>query len=374
LTLVRKECIHFWRDWVMTAFTLTLPVLQLVLLAHATGSGIYDLCVAVLDLDRSQTSRELVTALDTHRRLRACLYPETMAETRRILDQGDAILAVTIPNGFASDVQSISQVPTVQFIADASNHVPASQALRAAREAVAAFTADHLARHPAGSASAYTPSVAMPIELRTAVRFNPDLDTRFFTIPAQVGFIVYQVTLVVASVGLARERELGTLEQLLVVPLRRIELVVGKALPALLIGAINFLLMLGVAVFIFGLPMRGSLALLFILTVVFILTEIGYGILISGIARTQQQAILLVFVLAMVDMAFSGYLVRVKNLPVTLQAIAQVVPFHHYLVMIRGVMLKGAGLNSLWPHAVAMALLGVVVSAVAVHNLSRSLD
>lgn len=140
------------------------------------------------------------------------------------------------------------------------------------------------------------------IDLRTTVHFNPELDVRFFTVSAQLGFIVYQVTLVVASVGLARERELGTLEQLMVVPLRRIELVIGKAIPAIIIGMVNFLIILAVAGF--GMPMRGSLSLFLALTLLFIATEIGYGILISGIARTQQQAVLFVFVLAIVDMTF----------------------------------------------------------------------
>jgi len=206
------------------------------------------------------------------------------------------------------------------------------------------------------------------------VRFNPTFNFRYFSIPAQVGFIIYQVTLTVASIGLARERELGTLEQLIVMPLRRIELVIGKAIPALLIGVLNFLLMLAVAVFVFQVPMRGSLSLLFLLTLLFVTVEIGYGILISGIARTQQQAILLVFVLAMVDMAFSGYMVRVKHLPAVLQAIANMIPFHHYLTIIRGVMLKGAGLDVLWPQAAAVLLIGLLVTAVAVRNLSRSLD
>jgi ABC-2 type transport system permease protein len=132
--------------------------------------------------------------------------------------------------------------------------------------------------------------------------------------------------------------------------------------------------MLAVAVFAFGVPMRGSLPLLCILTLLFVVAEIGYGMFISGVARTQQQAILFVFVLAMVDMTFSGYLVRVKHLPVALQAIAQVVPFRHYLAIIRGVMLKGVGLDALWTHAAAMLLTGLLVTAVAVRNLSRSLD
>jgi ABC-2 type transport system permease protein len=352
----------------MTTFILTLPALQLVLLAHTTGSGISDLRVAVLDLDRSAASRQLATLLDARRELVIGHRPATLADTRRLLDQGEATLAVIIPRGLAADVADVTRTPRIQLIIDGSQRVSASYALRVARETVSEFVAGQASELAASQAA------ASPIDLRVTVRFNPAFDVRFYTVPAQVGFIVYQVTLAVASIGLARERELGTLEQLIVMPLRRLELVVGKAIPALVIGALNFTLMLGVAVFAFGVPVRGSLSLLFTLTLLFIVAEIGYGILISSIARTQQQAILLVFVLAMVDMTFSGFLVQIKNLPVALQAIAQVVPFRHYLTVVRGVMLKGAGLDALWPHAVAMLLIGLLVTTIAALNLSRSLD
>ena len=372
--LVLKEIIQLRRDWLMTAFILTLPVLQLVLLAHATGSRISDLRVAVLDFDRSSASRQLINALDTRRELDVCHFPAALADTRRLLDRGEATLVVIIPAGLAADMADVARTPRVQLIADASNNIPASIALGAAREAVADFAVNGSAELAEALAAEYGPVDAPSVDLRTTVRFNPAFNVRFFTVPAQVGFIVYQVTLTVASIGLARERELGTLEHLMVMPLRRIELVIGKGIPALVIGALNFLLVLAVSVFAFRVPMRGSLPLLLALTLLFIATEIGYGIFISSIARTQQQAILLVFVLAMVDMTFSGYLVRVKNLPITLQAIAQVVPFQHYLTIIRGVMLKEAGLNALWPHAAAMLLMGLLVTSVAVRCLGRSLD
>jgi ABC-2 type transport system permease protein len=367
--LVLKEFIQFSRDWLMTTFMLTLPVVQLVLMAQSTGSRISNLCAAVLDLDRSTASRQLVTALDTRQELNVCYFPDTLSDTRRLLDQGETTLAVIIPAGFAADIDDISQTPQLQLIADASSSVPARYALSGAQEAVAAFTAD-LAK----DLGLFSQDSASVIDLRTTIRFNPKLNVKFSTVSAQLGFIVYQVTLVVASVGLARERELGTLEQLMVVPLRRIELVIGKAIPALIIGMVNFSIILTVAVFGFGVPMRGSLLSFFVLTSLFVAAEIGYGILISGIARTQQQAVLFVFVLAMVDMTFSGYMVRVENLPAALQTIAQVVPFRHYLAIVRGMMLKGTGLDVLWPHAAAMSLIGLLVTTVAVRNLSRSLD
>jgi ABC-2 type transport system permease protein len=363
--LVLKEFIQFARDWLMTTFILTLPILQLILLAQATSSRISDLCMAVLDFDRSGESRRLVVALDNQRELNVCYFPKTLEDSRFLLDQGKATLAVVIPAGFAADLADASKEPHVQLAADASNSLPGSIALRAANGAIIEFAANRAAERGA--------TVISPVDLRTTVRFNPDLNARLFSMPAQVGFIIYQVTLTITSIGLARERELGTLEQLLVVPLRRVELVIGKAIPALIVGIVNFLCLLAVTVCFFGVP-QGSLPLLFALTLIFIVAEIGYGIFISSIARTQQQAILLVFVLAMVDMTFSGYMVRVKNLPLVLQIIARVVPFSHYLEIIRGVMLKGAGLDVLWPHAAAMAAIGMLVITVAVRSLGRSLD
>ena len=364
--LVYKEFVQFFRDRALAALILMLPVLQLVLLGRTSGERISDLGVALVDLDRSPLSRRLAMMVDSRRELAVTHYPSTLAEAERLLDRGDVVLVVGIPVDFAADLRAPTATPFVQLIAGATNTVPASTALNAARETLADLAADVTQRAPRVPGP--------PIDLRFTVRFNPTSNHQFFTVPAQVGFIVYQVTLSITSIAFARERELGTLEQLLVMPVRRVELAIGKAIPALVIGAVNFLLMLGVAVFYFQVPMRGSLFLLVGLTLLFILAEIAYGTLISAVAHTQQQAILLVFVLAMVDMTFSGYLVRVKHLPPVLRSIAQVVPFSHYLTIIRRIMLKGAGLGALWPHAAAIAGMGGLVLLVAVRSLSRRLD
>lgn len=364
--LVWKELIQLRRDWVMAAFILTLPVLQLILLARATTSSIDNLSVAVLDRDRTSVSRRVVTSLRNKEELKIRHVPATLAQAQRLLDQGDAVLAVVIPEDFSAALERPSEAAAIQLIADGSNDLVADVALGAAREALVDLVGEEAGSDPRADAS--------PIELRTAVRYNPTFDIKQFTVSAQVGFIVYQVTLAVASIGLARERELGTLEQLIVMPLRRLELVIGKAIPALIVGMVNFFLMLGVAVFGFGVPVRGSLLLLVGVTFLFVAVQIGYGILISGAAHTQQQAILLVFVLAMVDMAFSGYLVPIKNLPALLQTFAQIVPLRHYLTVLRGVMLKGAGLGALWQHVAAMVVIGSVIAALAVRNSTRSLD
>jgi ABC-2 type transport system permease protein len=200
------------------------------------------------------------------------------------------------------------------------------------------------------------------------------MDFRDFSIPAQLGFITYQVTLAVASLGLARERELGTLEQLMVSPLRRLELAVGKGLPAMVVGILNFVVMWIIGLLLFQVPMNGSMALLVFLTVIFVTTVVNWGLVISAVSRTQQQAILLVFILAMVEITFSGFMVPIDNMPPLLQAIARFAPLQHYLIIIRSIMLKGAGLQELLPQVVALAALNVVLGMVSIGIVTRRLE
>jgi len=369
--LIRKELIQLGRDVMLTVFIVTLPALQLILLARSTTASIVGLDVAVVDRDRTSASRRLLEALGNKEELEIYGLCPTVNEANRLLDRGAAILTVVIPEGFsrAASMPGSSRATeplAVQLIVDGSNDLIADIALGAARQAVTDVVAD-----AAGGVGSSTASL---VDLRTTVRFNPTFDVKLFTVPAQVGFIVYQVTLAVASIGLARERELGTLEQLMVMPLTRLELVIGKALPALIAGMLNFLVMLAVAVWGFGVPVRGSVWLLLGLTLLFVMAEIGFGIVISGLAQTQQQAILFVFALAMLDMAFSGYLVPIKSLPAGLALLARAAPLNHYLTIMRSVMLRGAGLRAVWPHAAAMAVVGLVVTALAVRNVSRRLD
>jgi ABC-2 type transport system permease protein len=308
----------------------------------------------------------LVANLDNSEELEVRYHVDDPDEIRRLLDEGRARLAVIIPAGFARDLNEARTSVPMQVIADATNTMAASVALNAASGVLGRFSAD--------LASSWGVVVPEFIDFRTNVRFNPTMDLRPHSIPAQLGFITYQVTLAVASLGLARERELGTLEQLMVTPLRRLELTVGKGVPAMAIGALNFGLMWIISLTVFDVPMNGSPLLLAGLALLFIATEVGWGLAISAISRTQQQAILFVFIQAMVDMAFSGFLVPVKNMPSWLQIISRVVPLQHFLTLIRSIMLRGAGLAQLWPHAVAMFALCVIMGAVAWRTVARRLE
>jgi ABC-2 type transport system permease protein len=373
--IVVKEFIQFIRDRLLIVFLFTFPVMQLVLVAQATGSGVSDLPTAVLDGDRSQTSRGLARALDNTEELKLCCFPGTVAEVEWLLDDGSAGLALIIPPNFERDLLDAraATVPTLQLLADGSNSIAGGTALRTAEGAIQSYLAPLHSRRTQvqGLAAAGQPG---PLDVRVSIRFNPSLDTRKYAIPAQFAFIVYQVTLIVAALGLARERELGTLEQLSVTPLRRFELLTGKAIPAAAIGFVDFIIMLVVVVRIYDIPMLGSWPLLFLLSALFIAAETSWGLMLSAFSRTQQQAVLFIFLLAVTEIMLSGYMVPVQRLPLGLQAISLFSPIRHYMVILRAIMLKGAGLAALWRETLALLVLGIGVAVFATRSVMRSID
>jgi ABC-2 type transport system permease protein len=335
-------------------------------MAQSIERGVSEQPVAIVDLDRSRLSRQLVAGLDNSEDLYVQYHVENLDEMRQLLDTGQARLAVVIPAGFAEELTSSGSPQQVQVIADATNRMAAAVTMSAAVDGVNRFSA--------GLAASHGMVIPEIIDFRTDVRFNPTMDFQDFTIPAQLGFIIYQVTLAVASLGLARERELGTLEQLMVTPLHRLELILGKGTPAIAIGSLNFAVMWIISLTVFRVPMNGSPFLFLVLTTLFITTVVGWGLIISAISRTQQQAILFVFILAMVEMTFSGYIVSLDNMPNLLQAISRLAPLQHYLVIVRSIMLKGAGLDELWPQAAALVVLCLAIWSVALHRVARRVE
>ena len=364
--LIVKELIQFRRDRVLALFILLAPALQLLLLAQSIERGITEQPVVILDFDHSRLSRQLMANLDNTEELEVRFLVDSPDEMHRMLDEGKARLAVVIPAGFAEGLTSAYSSQAIQVIADATNTMAASITMSAASGVANRFSAEL-----AGSFGWVVPEF---IDFRTNVRFNPTMDVRAYSIPAQLGFITYQVTLAVAALGLARERELGTLEQLIVSPLRRFELTMGKGIPAGTIGTGNFAVMLVISLAVFQVPMNGSFALLGTLTLLFVAAVVSWGLVISSISRTQQQAILFVFIQAMVDMTFSGFMVPVKNMPPLLQAISRFVPLQHYLTGVRSIMLKGAGLNEIWPQMIALLLLGLGMGILALRSVARRLE
>ncbi|MHB0877474.1 MAG: ABC transporter permease [Anaerolineae bacterium] len=363
INLATKEFIQLIRDRMMTVFIVLLPVSQLVLLAQAIGHGVNNLSLAIVDYDRSADSRALSLALDSMEQLNWRYSPADEDELALLLDEGRATVGLVIPSGFAANL-AVGRFQALQVAIDGSNSAVAGSARSYVEGAVAEYGRRELLGEGGGAG----------VDLRSIALYNPGLQSRYYTIPAQIGFIIYQMTLAVAALMLARERELGTLEQLLVTPLRSFELITGKAVLAWFVGGFNFLFMYWIATTVFDVPMRGSFLLLLGFSLLFVWVMICFGVLISSVSRNQQQAILYVFLLAVWDSALSGYLVPVRNMPTLFRALAEVSPLQHYLVIVRTLMLKGAGIESLWPHAAAMLATGTVVGLVALRSARRLLE
>jgi ABC-2 type transport system permease protein len=368
--LAIKELIQLWRDKMILLFVLLGPVSELALVAWATSGDIEHLPTAIVDRDRTGASRALVRALENTETFDADYYPLDEAVARDLVDSGTALVAVLIPPGFQEQLLTPGNQTQVQIILDGAEPSAARVAEMSAQGAIAAY-AQQIALERFGTVADQWGEV-IRVEMR--VWFNEELKTSHYEVPSELGFMLAGVALMLASLGIARERELGTLEQLMVTPLRSTELIFGKALPVLVLSYINFLVMLCLVVFVFRVPMRGSWSLLLIIAFFYLLIEMVWGLMISAVSKTQVQALLLAFTLMMVEVVFSGYAFPVENMPWLLQRFANFVPIKHWLLILRNILLKGAGLDIFWKELLSLAALGLVINVVTIFFLRRRLE
>jgi ABC-2 type transport system permease protein len=368
LNLVRKELLQFRRDRLLTPFILLGPVFQLVLLANATSTDVSNLRVGFLDQDRTALSRELITAFANSSQLSLWGAVSSPDEGRHRIESEQVDLILIIPPDFAADVTALRR-PQVQVIIDGSNGVVGAALTRTAQGILSQFQVHQLRQM--GLATGLDD---VGIDLRAVVYYNPELNYRFSALPAQLGFIVYIVTMLVASLGISRERERGTMEQLSVTPLRRSELMIGKAIPTLVIALADFAIMLTLVTQLFGVPLRGSALLLLATTALYVLVEMNVGLVISSLATSQQQSLLMVFLLGVLNVAFSGYLVPVKNMPWLLNKMSYLFPVQHYVNIVKQIMLKGADAVDIAADIAALLVLGTVIVGAAYNVVQRRLD
>ncbi len=370
--LMIKDLQQFLRDRVLLSFVLIGPTLLLLMLGQGTAAEASHLPMAVVDEDRTSASRQLIVALQNLEELDASHYLDDVEEAAQLLDGGRITLAVVIPRGFGAALESPRERASIQLLVDGSNIVAAYAALGAAEGTINDFGQEIIVERgelPKGG----NPSLAL-LDLRTTTRFNQEMKHGYYLLPAQLSVVVHLVTLLVASVGIVRERETGTLEQLMVTPLRRLEFIIGKATLPTIVAFVDFLAMLGIVVWVFGVPVRGSLALLLAVTLLFIMAQLTWGLVISAVSATQQQAVLLIFMIGILNVGFSGYLVAVENMPLLMQWASAFFPIRHYLSAMRSIMLKGATLNDLKPQLFALAILGIASLVLSVRSFRKRLE
>lgn len=364
--LIWKEMIELGRDPRLLFIVIVAPILQLFLLAYAASTDIREVPVLIVDADRSAASRDLVARFAAAPTFTIANVVSSPNEIDEYLDYGRAWLAVTIPRGFGEGVHGASP-QTIQIVADGSDANSAGVAVGYASNLLAQYSVRLVARQ--GSARP-TPL----IDPRIRVWFNPQLESRHFMIPGVIALLLLVVTTNLSSMGIVREKEIGTLEQLNVTPLSRSELIVGKLLPYALIGMVEVGLVISVAIFWFEVPMRGSVLLLLAMSAVYLLTTLGLGLFVSTISATQQQAMMTTTFFFLLPMVYlSGFVFPIENMPVAIQWLTYVIPLRYFLVIVRGIFLKGVGLETFWPEALALAGWGVVILALAIVRSSKRL-
>lgn len=371
--VIIKEFLQLRQDRRMIPAMVVGPIFQLLALGFAANLDVTDIPLLLVDHDRTAASRRLVERFTASGYFQLVGRAETAREIEPWLIDGRAQVALVIDGGYGRAIASAGR-PRVQLIADGTDANSAVVGMGYAAAIVARAGAELVSQRLQAS-GAFAGGRPGRIELIPRIWYNPDLRSRWFYVPAVLAMVMMLVTMILPSMAIVREKEIGTLEQLIVTPLRSWQLVLGKLTPYAVIGMFDMFLIVGVAMAIFGVPLRGSLALLAALTLLFLMTTLGLGLMASSMVRTQQQAMMFATFALMVPMIYlSGLIFPIENMPVPIQYATYVIPVRYYAHIIRGIFLKGSGLAVLWPDALVLFGIGAVLLTLASLRFRKSLD
>ncbi len=369
--LIRKEFIQILRDPRTLMLVLVMPVMQLLLLGYAATNDVRNVPLAVFDQDHGVAARRLLDAYRAADYFRISYEVDSETELRTLIDSGEARAGIIIPPHYTDDVSGAGTAQ-VAFILDGSDPTVASTALAAAQFIAQELATQVQAARLASSGSAQTG--LMPVEVRTQVWYNPDMVSAFFMVPGVIGQILYALTSVLTATAIVRERERGTIEQLIVTPIRSWELMLGKILPYVMLAFFNTLEVLALGVLLFDVPIRSSLTVIMLLSGLFLFSGLGIGLFASTIANTQQEAMLMVFMSLLPAIFVSGYFFPIEAMPAVLQWFSYLVPLRYYLIIIRSLLIKGVGVASLQTEIFALAAFGIGIMALAVSRFRKTLE
>jgi drug efflux transport system permease protein len=363
--LMRKELLELRQDPRLFGIVIIAPILQLTMLGYAATTDVKNIPLVVVDQDRSPESRDLISRFEASDNFVVIAAASSVRDVDEWLDRGRAWMALDIPSDYGERVRR-GQATSVQVVADGTDANSTNVALGYAGTLIAQYSRDLAAPHGDGT---NLPLVGADVR----VWFNPRLESRDFMIPGILALLLLAVTMNLSSMAIVRERELGTLEQLNVTPLRRSELIAGKLLPYAFVGMIDVLLVIAVAVGWFHVPLRGSLLLLLAMCAVYLLTTLGLGLFVSTISSTQQQAMITASFFFLLPMVFlSGFIFPIENMPKVIQPFTFLIPLRYFLVILRDIFLKGVGLETFWREALAMFAWGTAVLVLATLRSSKT--
>jgi len=368
--VVVKEFIQLFRDRRMKAIVFVIPIMQLIVFGYAVTTDVNDIRTAIYDLDRTAESRELFRRLEASGYFSIRYSVQSPAEIQELLDRGKITAAIQVNRGFSADIKRKQQTG-IQILVDGTDSNTATVAMDYANRIILKYARD------LGTSALLISPLPAPvrggIELNALAWYNPELKSKNYNVPGVIAFVIMLTCLLLTSMAVVREREIGTMEQLMVTPIRPLELILGKTIPFALIGFFDMLLVTAVAFLKFDIPMKGSFALLIAATAVYLLSVLGMGLFISTIAKTQQQALMATFLFYVPAVLLSGFMFPVDNMPEVIQYGTYLNPLRYFLVIIRGIFLKGNGIAVLWPQMAALLVLGLVVMTISSLRFSKRL-
>ena len=378
--IIRKEFIQALRDPRMRSMLFIPPLIQLLVFGYAVNLDVDSAKIAWMDQDNSPQSRDLRAAFEGSGHFTIAALPQDEHAMQATLDRGQVDGVIRVLPGFARDVTR-GRASSVQVLLDGTNSNTASLVSGYAGQVIAAYSQEvsqdaQRARLVAGTTNAGGPlSLPMPrVVSRTRVWYNPDLKSRNYFIPGVVVNIIALVTLSLTAMAIVREKEIGTMEQLMVTPIRPVELILGKTLPFVLVGYWDLVLVTTAALLLFHVPFNGNFILLLFAAGMFLLTTLGAGLFISTISRTQQQAMMATTLFFQPFFMLSGFSFPIRNMPEGVQWLTYLDPVRYFMEIVRGIFLQGAGISTLWPQITALAVFGVVILGLSINRFHKQLE
>jgi ABC-2 type transport system permease protein len=378
IEIIRKEFRQAFRDTRMRTLLFLPPLIQLVIFGLAVNLDVDHAQIAWMDGDQSFQSRELLAAFQGSGRFELVGTPSNDREAQALLDASKADLVVRVLPGFERDIQR-HRPTSVQILINGSNSNTANIVSGYASSIVTRFAAQVMQeqnRDRLAARMAQTPvHIGVPdLKAQSRVWFNPELKSRNYFVPGIVVNILMQITLMMTAMAIVREKEIGTMEQLMVTPIRPIELMLGKTLPFALVGLVDMALVVVASLLLFHVPFRGSALLLFACAILFLMTSLGAGLFISTISQTQQQAMMTTFLLFQPFFLLSGFTFPLRNMPQSIQYLTLLNPVRYFIEIVRGLFLKGSGVSVLWPQMLALGIFGVVILSLSAMRFRKRLD
>jgi ABC-2 type transport system permease protein len=351
--MVVKEFIQIFRDKRMKAIVFFIPVMQTLVFGYAVTTDVNNVPTAVYDLDRSSESRELIRRFSASGYFDVAFSADSPYRLQDALDRGAILLAIQINRGFSADLKK-NKPTSIQVLVDGTDSNTAMVAVDYVNRIVQKY-----GRELSGA------NVPQRLDVRSRAWYNPELKSKNYNVPGVIAMVIMLTSLLLTSMAIVREREIGTMEQLMVTPLRPAELILGKTIPFALIAIFDVVLVTVIASLTFHIPIRGSLLLLLLCTVIYLLSVLGIGLFISTIAKTLQQAMMATFLFYMPAVLLSGFMFPIENMPPVFQYVTYVNPLRYFLVIIRGIFLKGNGIIILWPQMAGLLALGIAMITVS---------